>query len=332
MEKADILKLLKRPWQELAPKAEATLLKRKGGHVFVRGLIEFSNICRRNCLYCGLRKQNKGLIRYCLSQAEILEAAREACAAGVDTIVLQSGEGSCQAQWLADVIKAIVSELHLPVTLSVGERARADYELWRRAGASRYLIKHETADPALYARLHPGHSLQERVDCLLLLRELGYEIGSGFMIGLPWQSLDILAEDILLLRRLRVGMAGAGPFLAQGQTPLASFASGTPELALRVLAVLRLALPEANLPATTALATADPISGQKNGLLAGANVLMPSFTPGAQAGNYRIYDHKNRVSVTNAARAIAEAGRQCQLWPNALQGCPDRSQPLGRLF
>lgn len=313
MDKPDILALLAKTWQELAPMALATLLKSKGAYVNVRGLIEFSNICQRNCLYCGLRKQNKKINRYCLTQDEIFKAARDAASLGVDTIVLQSGEGAADAAWLAEVVSAIVADLKLPVTLSVGERSRADYELWRKAGASRYLIKHETADPKLYARLHPGHSLKERIDALLLLRELGYEIGSGFMIGLPWQSLSSLADDILLLANLKIDMAGAGPFIAQAQTPLAAFPSGRAGLALRVLATMRIALPWANLPATTALATADPISGQKNGLLAGANVLMPTFTPPKQAASYTIYDHKNRVSLDNAAQAIAAAGRTHKL-------------------
>ncbi len=301
--------LLHTPREELAAEAERVVLQSKGTHVLVRGLIEFSNICNRNCLYCGLRAQNKNLARYLLKLPAILDAAMQARAAGVDTIVLQSGEGACDARWLAEVVSEIRAATSLPITLSVGERKACDYELWRKAGASRYLIKHETSDENLYARLHPGHSLSQRIATLKALRELDYEIGSGFMIGLPGQSLESLASDIALCRDLHVDMCGAGPFIAQMETPLANCQSGSPDLALRVMAALRLSLPWANLPATTALATVDPASGQINGLRAGANVLMPSFTPAPYAQNYVIYDNKNRVSAAGAAAAITAAGR-----------------------
>lgn len=308
MDKKEILEILKAPWQESAPLTSRILAEHKGAHVHVRGIIEFSNICKRNCLYCGLRAQNRQLARYCLTQEEILAVAQTAVASGVDTIVLQSGEGSAQAAWLAEVVREI--SRFLPVTLSVGEASEQDYSLWAKAGARRYLIKHETADPALYRKLHPGHDLGERLRALRTLRELGYEIGSGFMIGLPGQSLDSLAEDILLLEDMHIDMAGAGPFIPQAQTPLSHCDKGSAELCLRVIAAMRVALPWANLPATTALATIDPENGQKNGLLAGANVLMPSFTPLGHAGNYKIYDSKNRISVKDAARAIEGAGRK----------------------
>lgn len=311
-----ILALLRdEPWESLRLKAEEKLLEHKGSHVFVRGLIEFSNRCHRNCLYCGLRAQNKNLSRYILTRDQILAAARHAAESGVDTIVLQSGEGACSAQWLAEIVKELKKNPGLPVTLSVGESSLEDYQLWRAAGADRYLIKHETADAGLYAALHPGYSLSERIYALKALRLQGYEIGSGFMTGLPGQSLESIAADIALMRELHVDMCGAGPFIAQGSTPLAGSPSGASELALRVLAVLRICLPWANLPATTALATVDPLSGQVNGLRAGANVLMPSFTPPEFASDYTIYDNKNRVSILNAAEAIHRAGRTCDLKP-----------------
>ncbi len=305
----EIMRMLKSPWRKLAAIARMQPLAARGSHVYNRGLIEFSNICRRNCLYCGLRRQNTRLRRYILSEAQILAAAGAAAQSGVDTIVLQSGEGACGAKWLAHVVAEIRSQTNLPVTLSVGERSPKDYEIWRRAGASRYLLKHETSDQKLYRCLHPGHDLRERAACLNLLKSLDYEIGGGFMIGLPGQTLASLARDVLFCRELGVDMCGAGPFIAQKDTPLAGCPSGSPELALSVLAALRIFLPNANLPATTALATVDPVAGQTNGLLAGANVLMPSFTPDAAAQNYVIYDSKNRVSVANAAKAITAAGR-----------------------
>lgn len=310
MRRAEILHLLfETPWEVLRQRAAATLAREKGSHVFVRGLIEFSNQCRRNCRYCGLRAPNRKLTRYALDADEILAAAREAVAGGVDTIVLQSGEYAVDAAWLAGVIDAIRRELIVPVTLSVGEQPVAACALWREAGAERFLLKHETADADLYAALHPGHTLAERVAQLRLLRGLGYEIGSGFMLGLPGQRPESLADDILLAQELGVEMCGVGPFIAQADTPLAAQPSGPVDLTLRVMAVLRLALPWANLPATTALATLDPNTGQAEGLRAGGNVLMPSFTPPRYRQEYRIYDNKNRVSLQDARKAVAAAGR-----------------------
>lgn len=309
-----ILELLRdEPWQNLTDKAGETLLKHKGSHVFVRGLIEFSNICRRNCVYCGLNANNRHIQRYCMDGQEILRCAQAAKDCGCDTIVLQSGENECSAQWLAEIVAEITGSLGLPVTLSVGERKAWEYALWRETGASRYLIKHETADEALYARLHPGHALGERLDSLRLLRKLGYEIGSGFMIGLPGQDLASLAADIALCRDVGVDMCGAGPFIPHPDTALASAPPGSAKLVLRCLAVMRIIMPWANLPATTALATVDPQNGQVQGLQAGANALMPSFTPAPYSGNYAIYNNKNRVACANAAKAIERAGRTHRL-------------------
>lgn len=311
MQREAILNLLSTPYEALRQRAAESLEHHKGKHVFLRGLVEFSNVCRRNCLYCGLRGANSTLERYTLTQDEILAAATEAVAAGMDTIVLQSGEYNVDPRKLAEVIERITTELHVPVTLSVGEQPYEAYALWKEAGAKRFLLKHETADPALYARLHPGYSLAERVAKLRQLRELGYEIGSGFIVGLPGQTLRTLADDILLVRDMGVSMCGAGPFIPQKDTPLASYPAGTARLTLQVMSVLRLALPYANIPATTALATVDPDFGQKDGLLAGGNVLMPSFTPPRYRENYCIYDDKNRVSAEKAREAVKEAGRTC---------------------
>lgn len=313
MDQADILHLLNTDdGESVRAAAEEALLRAKGTRVFVRGLIEFSNVCRRNCRYCGLRAQNRALARYTLGADEVLAAARSAVALGADSIVLQSGEGAADAAWLAEVVREIVTGLGVPVALCVGERPERDYALWREAGATRYLLKHETADAALYARLHPGHTLAERVGCLRMLKALGYATGTGFMTGLPGQSAESLADDILLARELGVAMCGAGPFIPQAETPLAAAPGGMAAQNLRVLSVLRLALPEADLPATTALASLAP-DGQAEGLRAGANVLMPSFTPAARRADYRIYDHKAPVSMCDAARAIAAAGRTCRI-------------------
>lgn len=290
-------------------RAEDTLLANRGRHVFIRGLIEFSSICRRNCRYCGLRAQNSNARRYLLKSEQILKAAANAKALGADSIVLQSGEGACDAGWLAELVREISQSLKVAVTLSVGECPPAHYRLWRCNGASRYLLKHETSDPDLYAALHPGYTLNQRISCLRTLAELGYEVGSGFMIGLPGQTMDSIANDILLCKDLNVAMAGVGPFIPHAQTPLKDCATGSAELTLRVISALRLVLPKANLPATTALATLDPTNGHISGLQAGANVLMPNFTPAEFAGSYRIYDNKNRLDMASAALAVEACNR-----------------------
>lgn len=314
MKREEILFFLKdAPFSELMEKADRIRLKHKGAHVFVRALIEFSNICRRNCLYCGLRAANCDRERYSLGRDEIQKAALVAAEQGADTIVLQSGEGAVDACWLAELLAELARNPGLPLTLSVGECAYEDYALWRKAGAKRFLLRHETSDPKLYASLHPGYKLSHRLECMRSLRELGYECGGGFMTGLPGQSLLSIADDLLLCQALKLDMAGVGPFLSQSATPLAASPSGSLDLALRAVAILRLLLPDANLPATTALASLDPANGQVLGLRAGANVLMPNFTPGSYAGLYKIYDGKKHVNLENAAHDIARAGRSHSL-------------------
>lgn len=309
MNRRHILELLFRlPWPELRAAARQQRLASVGRHVFVRGLVEFSNLCRRNCRYCGLQRANRQVRRYCLPQEGILAAARRAAAAGVDTIVLQSGEWERPPHWLAGIVRQIKAELGLAVTLSVGEVPHDHYACWREAGADRFLLRHETADAALYARLHPGHQLSERLRTLEWLAGLGYEVGSGFLVGVPGQRPTSLADDILLAKRLGVAMCGVGPFIPQAATPLAHAPHGDVPLTLRALAVLRLVLPTAHLPATTALASLSPADGQRQGLLAGANVLMPSFTPPACRAAYRIYDNKAQVSLAAARHAITAAG------------------------
>lgn len=303
----------------------------------MRGLIEFSNVCRRNCRYCGLRSQNGCLRRYTLTKPEIMDAAACAVASGADTIVLQSGEYPVDPMWLADVVDCLRGGLEVPITLSVGEHPRASYALWKEAGAARFLLKHETADPRLYRALHPGHELAERIVSLRTLQRLGYEIGSGFMIGLPGQRLVTLADDIILARRLGASMCGVGPFIPQKDTPLGACPTGDRQLVLRVMAVLRIIMPWANIPATTALATVDAAGGQRDGLLAGGNVLMPSFTPANRRAQYRIYDNKNRVDMCAARLAIEAAGRSHSLGPcepaaHRALPCPTRATAREREY
>lgn len=266
-----------------------------GKEVHLRGIIEFSNYCCRNCHYCGLRRDNRRLRRYRLSPGEILAAARKAVDLGLPTIVLQAGEDpSYPASLLAEIIRQLKEDLGVAaVTLSLGERSWNDYQRWRKAGADRYLLKHETADPALFARLRPGTSLRRRLQCLQWLRELGYQIGAGNIVGLPGQDYDVLADDILLLQELEVEMAGIGPFIPHPQTPLARCPQGELELTLKVLAVTRLLLPRTHLPATTALGTIHP-QGRRMGLCSGANVIMPDVTPPPYRYYYQIYPGKAR--------------------------------------
>lgn len=259
MHREEILGLLfETPFAQLAERADAVRRQSRGEVVHVRGIVEFSNHCIRNCAYCGLRRDNAGLRRYRLTQQEILTAAGHAAEAGADTVVLQSGDdyGMTPTE-LAHIVEAVKTELGLAVTLSVGERPAADYALWRSAGADRFLMKHETADAALYARLHPGKTLAQRLDALRRLRDAGYEVGSGFIVGLPGQRPETLADDVLLVCELEADMCGAGPFVPNGATPLAGTPHGPVELTLRCMAALRIARPTLNLPATTALATLD---------------------------------------------------------------------------
>ena len=253
--------------------ADKTRREAVGDTVHLRAIIEFSNVCRRQCRYCGLNRDNRDIPRYRMSREEILASAEAAVKAGYRTIVLQSGEDDhFTSERLADIIREIKKMeirrsrvsgsgraamagplLHPAVTVSCGERPRQDYEVWRKAGADRYLLKHETADPELYDRLHPCGTLEERIRCLKTLKELGYETGSGFMVGLPGQTPLTLAKDLLLLKEIPCRMAGIGPFISNPKTPLAGEPDGDTEMARRAVAVARLLLPEANLPLTTSL-------------------------------------------------------------------------------
>jgi biotin synthase len=277
-----------------------------GDEVHLRGIIEFSNYCRRNCCYCGLRRDNRKLRRYRMAPGEILAAARRAAGLGLPTVVLQSGEDPhYTAPVLADIIRRLKEEVGVEaVTLSVGERSFEDYRLWREAGADRYLLKHETADAALFARLRPGTTLQERLLRLKWLRDLGYQVGSGNIVGLPGQTLETLAADILLLRELDVEMAGIGPFIPHPETPLGNEPPGGLELTLKVLAVSRLLLPRAHLPATTALGTIHP-AGRRLGLCFGANVIMPDTTPPPYRRYYQIYPGKAGMDDEMEATLVA---------------------------
>nr|PZN72679.1 MAG: [FeFe] hydrogenase H-cluster radical SAM maturase HydE [Bacillota bacterium] len=272
--------------------ADRVRARTMGDGVHLRGLIEFSNICRMDCHYCGIRRSNRHVRRYRMPPEEILEAAQRAHRLGYGTVVLQSGESDAlDPEELAGVVRRIKATTPLAVTLSVGERTREEYALWRKAGADRFLLRHETADPVLFARLRPGRRLEQRVQCLLWLRELGYQVGSGFMVGLPGQTVESLADDILLLKQLNVEMAGIGPFIPAPHTPLADAAAGTVEQTLNAVACARLTIQDAHVPATTALGSIHP-RGRQLALACGANVIMPNVTPGKYREHYQLYPNK----------------------------------------
>ena len=264
-----------------------------GRDVYLRGLIEFTNICKNDCLYCGIRRSNNAR-RYRLTPDEILSCCREGYALGYRTFVLQGGE---DPYFTDDVLCAIVAEIRrlypdCAITLSVGERTRESYQRLFDAGADRYLLRHETADDTHYRRLHPPElSPENRKRCLFDLRQIGYQVGSGFMVGSPFQTTRTRIADLRFLQQLRPDMIGIGPFIPAKGTPFANETAGTLELTLRMLAVLRLMFPYALLPATTALGTIHP-SGREMGLRAGANVVMPNLSPPQRREQYALYDGK----------------------------------------
>ena len=278
----------------LAERASALRRAIYGDAVFTRGLIEISSICRNDCLYCGIRRGNAHAERYRLSREDILACAAEGYALGFRTFVLQGGEDPF---FTDDVLCGIVSALKArhpdcAVTLSMGERSRDSYRALRDAGADRYLLRHETADPGHYARLHPKEmSFEHRMRCLQDLRELGYQVGCGFMVGSPFQTPQTLAKDLKFIEVFQPDMCGIGPFIPHHDTPFRDEPAGTLEETLFLLSVIRLIHPPVLLPATTALGTIDP-QGREKGILAGANVVMPNLSPVEVRSKYALYDNK----------------------------------------
>jgi biotin synthase len=301
LNKAEIIDLLsdEQHQPELLKRADQVRKQYVGDAVHLRGLIEFSNICRNNCLYCGIRRGNAHVCRYHMSEEELIETARKAAHLGFKTIVMQSGEDMYYTtERLCRIISAI-KKFDVAITLSIGERPYEEYKAFKEAGADRYLMRIETTDKALYHKLDPQMSWQYRYECLLNLKKLGYELGSGIMVGLPEQSLESIAEDLLFLKDLGVDMAGIGPFIPHSQTPLASAKGGTLDLALRTMAVMRLLLPDINIPATTAMESLHP-QGRIMALKAGANVVMPNVTEGEYRKLYELYPNKICVNDTPA--------------------------------
>ena len=262
--------------------------------VYSRGLIEFTDYCKNNCLYCGIRSGNTKAERYRLSQEEILSCTEEGYRLGFRTFVLQGGE---DCYYSAEDIGNLVSEIKkrypdCAVTLSIGEQEREVYQYWYGCGADRYLLRHETATKEHYEKLHPpGLSFEHRIQCLYWLKEIGYQTGAGFMVGSPYQTAGHLANDLLFLKELMPHMVGIGPFIAQKDSSFANCPNGTLEETLLLLALVRLTLPHVLLPATTALGTIHP-KGRELGILAGANVVMPNLSPAEVREKYQLYDNK----------------------------------------
>lgn len=291
--KSEIINLLKDESQNdwLFSYADKIRQKYVGDKVHLRGLIEFSNICKCTCKYCGLRYENKDLKRYRISSNEILKYAKNAVSLGYKTLVLQSGEDSFYTQEILVPLIKEIKKLDVTLTLSIGERSFEDYKAFRNAGAYRYLIRIETTDRNLYKELHPNMSFENRLRCLSDLRKLGFEVGSGCLIGLPNQTIESIADDILFFKENNFDMIGVGPFIPHPQTPLNNSKQGSFELALKVMAIIRIMLPDINIPATTAMETLNP-NGRIIALKSGANVVMPNVTTKEYRKKYEIYPNK----------------------------------------
>jgi biotin synthase len=292
--------------RELYERADAVRKEYVGDAVHLRGLIEVSSHCERQCMYCGLRQGNRALPRYRMTKEEILDCARQAERLGYGTVVMQAGEDDLlTAEWIAEIVRWIKRETTLAVTLSLGERCPDELRLWRAAGADRYLLRFETSDESLFRIIHPRRfpGRPDRLTLLRKLKSLGYEAGGGVMVGIPGQSFESLANDILVFRALDLDMIGIGPYIAHAATPLGSGAlrpriatadqvPSNEEMVYKMIALTRIVCPTANIPSTTALATINKTDGRKLGLKVGANVVMPNLTPVKYRSLYQIYPAK----------------------------------------
>nr|WP_167941957.1 [FeFe] hydrogenase H-cluster radical SAM maturase HydE [Desulfobaculum xiamenense] len=310
----------------LYARANATRHDVFGDDIFLRGIVEFSNHCCRRCNYCGLRAPNAHATRYRLDREQILDAAALLPAVGFGTLVLQSGDDfSYSAEDIGSLVREIKERFHIAVTLSLGDRTRDEFALWRDCGADRYLIKLETTDETLYARCRPGENLADRLRRIEELKGLGYEVGSGVITGLPGMTEEILARDIERLSALGLDMLAVGPFVPHPQTPFADAPHGDLDVNYRAAALLRVMNPQANIPATSALDALEP-GARRTGLMRGCNVIMPSLTPQDVRAAYNIYPGKN----TFASDALAFADevktmiRELGLVPSASQGFSPR--------
>jgi biotin synthase len=292
---AEILRYINKQAQEVA-------LLHFGNKIYIRGLIEISNCCRNNCYYCGIRKGNPNIERYRLSQESILNCCKQGYELGFRTFVLQGGEDPALTDDQIEMTVARIRQEYpdCAITLSLGEKSREAYERFFRAGANRYLLRHETYNESHYRQLHPAEmSGKQRLQCLADLKEIGYQTGTGIMVGSPGQTVEHIIEDILFIEKLRPEMIGIGPFLPHHDTPFAGHPNGTVEQTILLLSIFRLMHPAALIPATTALATLIP-DGRERGILAGANVVMPNLSPREERKKYELYNDKASLGAESA--------------------------------
>ena len=285
-----------------------------GDDIHLRGIIEFSNYCEQDCVYCGLRKSNNTLERYRISIDEIIYTAIKINSAGIKTVVLQSGEDFHYTKDdITKIIRAIKESCDVAITLSLGERSFDEYDEWKIAGADRYLLKHETANPKLYSALHSKQKLEERITHLRYLKSIGFQAGSGNIIGLPKQTIEDIVDDILLCKELDCDMCSFSPFIPSPETPFKDVPAADLTLTLKTMAAARIVLKNVHIPATTALSTLTP-EGRKLGLQVGANVIMPNFTPDEYKDKYRIYANKKTYDpikyVQELKQLIESMGRK----------------------
>jgi biotin synthase len=289
-----LTKLTEEDKQYLRERARVVAKSQFGNKIYTRGLIEFTNYCKNDCYYCGIRRSNRNVTRYRLSLEDVLRCCEQGHELGFRTFVLQGGEDLRYSDdEMVEIIKAIKQEFpDCALTLSIGEKSKESYQRYYEAGADRYLLRHETANEEHYGKLHPKElTLRNRKECLWNLKEIGFQVGAGFMVGSPYQKIEHIIEDLIFLKELSPEMVGIGPFLPHHETPFANEAKGSMDRTLVLISILRLMLPNALLPATTALGTIHP-NGREEGILSGANVVMPNLSPTAVRKDYQLYDNK----------------------------------------
>jgi biotin synthase len=311
--------------------ADSVRKQNVGDAVHLRGLIEVSSHCERQCMYCGLRRVNENLTRYRMTREEILDCARLAVTLGYGTVVMQAGEDrELSAEWIADIVRRIKCESQLAVTLSLGERSEDELRLWREAGADRYLLRFETSDQVLFRAIHPQRipDAPNRFALLRVLKQLGYQAGGGVMVGIPGQSYESLARDVVTFSELDLDMIGIGPFIPHPATPLGSGklrpfiaaeeqVPSDEQMVYKMIALTRIQCPDANIPSTTALSTINRTHGRKQGLAVGANVVMPNLTPVKYRSLYQIYPAKACIeeSATDCSHCLGEQIRSLGRFP-----------------